>query len=197
MTSILISIALIHLGVLLCVAGLSKGLAIRAFETQLGSHGLLPAGVCRPVAWCVVGIELLLGISLLSGAYYRVTAVLAGLLFAAFLTYHIALRVFGAHEEPCGCLGETDRSQRGMSAEVAGVTVNGLVAAAVAVVGTDVSRYSGSTTAAIASIGVLTLFALAVRKRRFQTRLSDSWHAVQSSARWEGPESIVDNRVLS
>lgn len=158
----LLSVALIHLGLLFSVAGLTKSFSPRAFAQLLGQHGLIPKRLCLLTAWSMFTGEIFLGIWLVSGIEYRIATACASLLLAAFVLYRVGLKAFGPDDASCGCLGNSNL----VGPEAAGVVLNLFVALTVTVIGASSNRYSMPASVLLAALLIVGLMALAARQRR-------------------------------
>jgi uncharacterized membrane protein YphA (DoxX/SURF4 family) len=172
LTDILLTAALIHLSVLLSVAGLSKSLAPSAFSETLNSHGLIPRRRSQLVARSVITAELVLGVWLISGFAYRFAAAATAALLVMFLLYRAALRAFGPEGASCGCLGDSS------AADTVGVMMNLVVALAVTVSASGSSRYAPELSVLLSAVWIGAALALAARSRRVNP--AAAWHVGNS-----------------
>jgi hypothetical protein len=91
-------------GIVLAFSAFTKFLSPKAFVSAIGDYGLFPNGMILPLATGVVGLELALGLMLLSGVSRRLAARLAVPLVVAFII--LIIRAMATGMTGCGCFGE-------------------------------------------------------------------------------------------
>lgn len=169
---ILLVLALVHLGLLFAVAGLTKGLSASSFRSQLLDHHLLPTWSYSAVAWGLPGVEFSVGLMLLSGFEPRFSAAVATIMLCLFVAYRLALIRGGSSgdQPPCACFGNVQFTRElGSRAELVGVGVNLAIAATATALAAGEFAYSPmvsvvSTSVAVASFVVVVLLRASVRK---------------------------------
>lgn len=160
MANILLALCLVHLSVLMSVAGLSKSLAPSAFSDLLNDHGLIPRHRTLLVARGVIASEFVLGLWLISGIQYRIAAAATAGLLALFLLYRVALRVLGPKEASCGCLGNSS------TADAVGVVLNLGIALTVFALGVGPNLYETTPSILLAIVWIVGILSLIARHRR-------------------------------
>jgi uncharacterized membrane protein YphA (DoxX/SURF4 family) len=99
-------LARIVVGVVLIVSGAIKLSAPKEeFSMVIEAYGLVPPSMALTLAAFLPWIELLIGYSLISGYFLRVTAAAAGILFVVFDLALLSLRLRGIILPSCGCFG--------------------------------------------------------------------------------------------
>jgi hypothetical protein len=98
------NLAAIVVGAVLVFSAITKILAPKAFLASMDGYGLFPTSSLLLLATAVTGLELMLGVLLMTGVHRRLAAGLATPLLVAFL----ALLIYGAQAglESCGCFGQ-------------------------------------------------------------------------------------------
>jgi uncharacterized membrane protein YphA (DoxX/SURF4 family) len=188
--SIVVTIVLLHLGLLFAVAGVSKALSITLFTHQIEAHDIIPAALRIPLVYFIVTFEIVLGIWLMTGLFYRLAAGLAVALLSSFLLYHALLRRVGSGTE-CGCMGEP--SQRDSTiASPAGILLNALAALTLAVLGSDQRhvygwRFAVAMTGAALALRLFISWRNVAVKRLLEARVVDSMQVATTSSRSGGP----------
>ncbi len=92
------------LGVVLLVAGLLKITSPAASARAVQAYQLLPFDLAASVGYALPVVEILLGILLAVGLFTRTTAILGGLLMAAFIAGIASAWARGLAID-CGCFG--------------------------------------------------------------------------------------------
>ena len=88
---------------LLFTAAVVGKVALGGFDDYLLSTGMFPAALVSPLAWGVMGLEVLTSVLLLWPRTRRAAWLLVGALSAAFAVSHVAGAVLG-DVKPCRCL---------------------------------------------------------------------------------------------
>jgi hypothetical protein len=102
------------LGVVFGVSGALKLRHTSRFRDSLASMELVPRSWTYPLVWCLILVELLLALNLLTATASRATGIaVLGLLgvFIVFLSWH---RLRGNREIACGCFADFDRKSQTM-----------------------------------------------------------------------------------
>jgi len=124
MGTVLIAVGLVHLAILLAVAGVGKIVFSRTFAAQLAMQGVLPALAIGVISRLVPLIEISMAIWLVSGLYPGLASLSTGVLLAGFLFYRAILPITKSRENPCGCFGGWEAPHDVPGAEIAGIVVN-------------------------------------------------------------------------
>ena len=103
-SSVLITVLRVLLGVILLFAGIAKLSGFTAFALHVASYQLLPIALVKPISYLVVSAEITLGVILCIGYFSRGAGLLASLLF---LLFAVAVATVLWRELPltdCGCV---------------------------------------------------------------------------------------------
>ena len=114
-------VARLTVGVVLLVAGLIKVVDILGMQLALNAYQLFPAPVVLVLSYVIPIAEIVLGIMLILGLFTRITSILSGLLFVAFII-GIAQAWARGLSLDCGCFGgggQIDPSQTEYPEEIA------------------------------------------------------------------------------
>src|SRR5579884_1584342 len=114
--SLILVLILVHLGLLLGVAGAVKAADLGAFTAQLSAHELVPARLVRLAAFTTPAAEVSVGLWLLSGIQPRLALLSGTSLLGVFLVYRLLMRLARVRT-PCGCFGSATQSEGIASAE--------------------------------------------------------------------------------
>lgn len=94
-----------------CVwAAVAKARDLRGFAAGLYGYGFIPAGLARPAAVAVIGVELLLGAALIGNLWPVFASAAALALFVSFTTL-MAIRLYRGTAGPCHCFGSDPLEQ--------------------------------------------------------------------------------------
>lgn len=107
----------VALGLILLVAGVLKLMAPKAFQTSLTSHTWLPSLFVTPLSYAIPIAETVLGILLVAGVWYPITAMIALLLLTSF-TIAIAIQLHRDGKVDCNCFGKLSHRTSGGGAVV-------------------------------------------------------------------------------
>lgn len=91
-------------GVVLLVAGALKIVNIPAMELAINAYKIFPYEIVKVLAYVVPISELVLGVLLVLGLFTRISAILSGLMFAAFIAGIASAWTRGLSLD-CGCFG--------------------------------------------------------------------------------------------
>jgi len=119
----------ISAGELLLFAAGAKSLTFRAFADYLSGFGLF-APEARIAARVVIGLEALVGISLLTATFAFVASIAAVVMSAVFGAVQ-AHQLAGTEETRCHCFGVLDRTGAGVWSAARAAVLLGLAAVAV------------------------------------------------------------------
>jgi len=124
MTTVLLVALQLYLAAMLGVSGLAKLDAPQHFVTTLRVQRLWPAWLIAPVSWGLPWLEVAVAALLITGIFPTVTALLALLLFALFLSVETVL-VVTQRATDCACFGIAYRQKvDGASLIVSGILVS-------------------------------------------------------------------------
>jgi hypothetical protein len=169
--TVIVTLALVHLGIVFTVAGTLKLVEREAFGESLRLHGLLsPVGI-RAAGRGLPPFEILLGAWLLSGAASRAAVLVAVSVFGIFLIYRAGVYRVRRSDIPCGCYGAARAAASvGAAAEVSSLIVNAGVALAVFAVAPDRSFLYGGRAALTVVVLVFVALCSALGWRRHRVR---------------------------
>ncbi len=100
------------LGGVLLYAGLTKVSDPRDFARIIANYHLVPESITPTVAWLLPWIEIVTGLSVITGRFYRGGLVWMEILFAIFLVALVWAYAHGLDIE-CGCFGRVGSSSIG------------------------------------------------------------------------------------
>lgn len=95
------------IGFVFCASAAAKIANPRRFYDGLRGYRLLPAKITAPAAILIIGVELLVGITHLTGYLLKVMAP-AGLLLMLVFTVAVSIKLAHGDRVPCHCFGESD-----------------------------------------------------------------------------------------
>jgi hypothetical protein len=107
-------ISCLLLGVVFAVSGALKLRHTSRFRDSLASMELLPRSWTYPVIWCLVLVELLLAVNLLTATASRWTGFAVIGLLGVFIVVLAWYRLRGNREITCGCFADFDHKTRTM-----------------------------------------------------------------------------------
>jgi hypothetical protein len=89
-----------------CASGVAKLRAMPSFMTGLADYRLVPPKTVPFLAWFLVGLELVLGVTVLIGPYAQLSALGLSLLTVIFLVA-VGVNMARGNLAPCHCFGES------------------------------------------------------------------------------------------
>jgi len=95
-------------GFLLISAAAAKMCAPRRFAMAVAGYRLAPSALVKPLTWSVPGVEVILGVGLISGWHPTIMLRLAAALFASF-ALAMASALLRGRRPSCGCGVGEDR----------------------------------------------------------------------------------------
>lgn len=173
LSSLVVILILVHVGLLLAVAGAVKAADPGGFVAQLSAHDLVPAPFRRVVAFLLPVVEVYVGLWLVSGIAFRNALLAAIAVLGAFLAYR-GLMFRAQVRAPCGCFGSAGAVRANALAETVALTINvGLAATALLLSGSKKAAYPtyvAPLVCASAAAGLLAVFVAARRRVVAQSR---------------------------
>lgn len=173
MSSLVVILILVHLGLLLAVAGAVKAADPGGFAAQLSAHNVVPASLRRMVAFSLPILEVFVGLWLVSGIAFRDALLAAIAVLGVFLAYR-ALMFRAQVRAPCGCFGSVGAVRSSALAETVALTINvGLAVAALLLAGSQRAAYPTYLAPLVctsAAAGLLSIFVAARRRVVAQSR---------------------------
>lgn len=91
-------------GIVLLIAGLLKVVNIPAMELAINAYKIFPYDIVKVLAYVVPISEVVVGALLILGLFTRLSAVVAGLMFVAFIV-GISWAWYHGYALDCGCFG--------------------------------------------------------------------------------------------